>query len=132
MSDLTARRIGQREVQVLRAGQQTVAPGAWSANGLRYFLDELSTEELLQRARQGTTMEISDHECEATFWIAERALAEGRKDDAITWLNRCVATGYMSDSEFKMAKAELERLVPKSDPNEKKSGPENSNGSVTT
>lgn len=132
MSDLTARRLGKREIKILRTAQQNVAPGAWAANGVRYLLGQLSEEDLLQRARQGTIFEISDHECEATFWIGERALAEGRKEDAIKWLQRCVNTGFMSDSEFKMAKAELERLEPKLDPKKKPSDPENSNRVITT
>lgn len=130
MSDLTARRLGKRETGILRAAQRNVAPESWPAVGVRFLLGEISQDELLQRAHRGTTFEIIDHECESSFWIAEVALAEGRLDECVKWLERCVGTGYMSDAEFKIAKAQLERLTPKPEGKDKK--PENSNGVITT
>lgn len=132
MADLTARRLGQRETAILETARRNVIAEAWPADGVKFLLGELTEDALLENARQGTTFEIINHECEAYFWLGEVALAEGRKEDSIKWLSRCIATGYLSNVEFKIAKAELERLAPESKEKQKKSGPENSNGVITT
>ena len=131
MADLTARRLGLREIDLLQSARHSVTPDSWVENGIRFLLGELTEEELMARARQGPALDGLDHECEATFWIAEVALGAGRKEDGIKWLNRCVATGFMQDVELKIAKAELKRLIPEPDPKSRKA-PENSRGSVTT
>lgn len=131
MADLTARRLGGRETAILEAARLKVAPEAWPATGVRYLLGHLTEEQLLQEARRGTQFEIIQHECEASFWIAQVALAEGRTEDGIKWLHRCVATGFVAYVEYKVAQVELERLEPRPDPG-KKAEPENSRGVITT
>jgi hypothetical protein len=132
MADLTARRLGQRETAILETARRNVLAESWPADDVKFLLGELSEGDLLESARHGTAFEIVDHECEAYFWLGEVALAEGRKEDSIKWLSRCIVTGYLSNVEFKIAKAELERLAPESKEKQKKSGPENSNGVITT
>ena len=126
MADLTARRLGQREIEILRDAQLNVVAESWPATGVKFLLGELTEDGLLEIARKGTIFEIIQHECEGSFWIAQVALAEGRKEDGIKWLNRCISTGFISFVEFKIAKAELKRLEPESDLKQKKSAPSNS------
>lgn len=129
MADLTARRLGRRETAILETARRNIRAELWPADGVKFLLGELDEAGLLQSARQGTRFEIADHECEAFFWLGEVALAEGRREDGIKWLSRCVATGFLTNIEYKVAKAELQRLLPET---ERKKGPENSNGVITT
>ena len=130
MADLTARRLGRRETEILETARKHIRAETWPADGVKYLLGELDEERLLASARQGTQFEIIDHQCEAYFWLGQVALAEGRRDDAIRWLSRCVGTGFVSHREYKIARAELHRLVPQPEP--RKSAPENSHGVITT
>ena len=113
MAEITARRQGRTETAILRAARGAVDPGKWPAAGIRYLFHELTEDELLATARHGTLYEIASNECEATFWLGEVALAEGRIQDGIMWLSRCLGTGFVTNVEFKIADAELERLLPK-------------------
>ncbi len=129
-ADLSARRVGQRETEILQAARRNARPEVWPADGVKFLLGTVDEAGILESARHGTLFEVADHQCEAFFWLGEVALAEGRNDDAIKWFSRCVATGFLSNIEYKVAKAELERLIPESD--RKKKGPENSDGVITT
>lgn len=131
-ADITARRLGQREIDLLETTRQHTLAETWPADGVRYLLGQLSEEGLWESTRQAGPFEVIDRECEAYFWLGEVALAEGRKEDGIKWLSHCVATGFMSNVEFKIAKAELERLAPESEQKQKKPGPQNSAGVITT
>jgi lipoprotein NlpI len=51
-----------------------------------------------------------DRECEANFYLGERALLKGNKDEAEREFRAAVATGAKTNFEFRGAQVELERL----------------------
>lgn len=132
MAELTARRIGRRETEMLRTMRAKLLPGSWTESGISYLLGEMTADELIVRAREGTPYTVVQQECEGAFWIAQVALAEDRTEEAIQWLRRCLATGFTTYVEYAVAKAELERLSPAEadEDKRKKSAPRDSRWSV--
>jgi lipoprotein NlpI len=130
MADLTARRLGLRETEILEVARRNIRAELWPSDGVRFLLGQLDDAGLLENARQGTRLDIANRECEAYFWLGEVALAEGRKEDGIKWLSRCVGSGMVLNIEYEAAKAELQRLAPRQE--KQKPGLENSNGVITT
>lgn len=120
MLELSARRSKKSDAAVVTAALERQQTGEWPAAGLKYLLGQITAEELVTAARRGSPLEANQHECEACFWLAEVAASEARRDDEISWLKRCLATGVIVQIEYHLAEAELKRV----DPEAKKRKPE--------
>jgi len=112
MADLSARRIGGREEKLLRDNIVRFAGNAWLHAGMRYLLGEITDDQLIAVAREGTVFDIIQHECEGWFWIAQVRLAAGDKSGGVLALRRCVSTGFTAFIEYEIAKVQLQRLEP--------------------
>ncbi len=130
MAEVAARRGGGRETELLRQMRGRLLPGSWTESGISYLLGEITADELMVRAREGTPYAVIQHECEGAFWIAQVALAEGRTAEAVQWLHRCLATGFTTFIEYAAAKAELKRLQPEEKDKGKESAPRDSRRSM--
>lgn len=112
MAHLAALRMGEREDELLRSARKRYPPGSWTDTGLRFLLGEVTETDLMMAARRGRLFDVIRQECEAYFWLAQIALADGRQADGIQWLRRCVSTGFVAYVQYTLARIELERLVP--------------------
>ncbi len=129
MGELAARRAGTPGDQgKLRGIRDRLAPGSWHRTGISFLLGEVTEDELLDYARRGGVYNVVRNECEAYFWLSQLALAKGDVGVGIGWLRRCVSSGFTAIMEYRLAKAELERLAPEQ---LKREGPRDSGGSIT-
>lgn len=112
MAELALRRAGGGDREALLQARQRAEPGSWQEAGLKFLLGELNAQELLDAARHGAVFDIIQHECEGYFWLAQTALASGDREAGVQWLRRCVSSGFTAFIEHRLAKEELERLVP--------------------
>jgi lipoprotein NlpI len=128
MADLSARRNGGRERKLLRDNLGRFAGNPWVHAGMRYLLGEITDDQLIALAREGTVFDTIQHECEGWFWIAQVRLAAGDQNGGVQALRRCVSTGFTAFLEYAIAQTQLQRLVPDEAPDER--GPRNSRGVI--
>lgn len=114
MAELSERRNGGGNREALARARSRTKAASWQEAGIRFLLGELTEEQLLETARQGGKFDIVKHECEAYFWLAQLALANGDTAAGIQWLRRCVGTGFTAFIEYGIAREELERWAPAS------------------
>ncbi len=113
MAELSARRAtGQTDKATLLAARKKLPEKSWLYRQFDYLLGESSDEDLLKAAESGAWLQATVQECEAYYLMSQRALAEGRKEDGVKWLESCLNTGITGAIEYYMAKAELKRLAP--------------------
>ena len=110
MADLTAQRQGRREAELLENAKEHLDSEAWTLQGVRYLRGEIDEARVLEFARKGTVLEILSNTCDVYFWLGEKALADGKKEEALKWLGRCVDTGSVTSTEYQIALDEVERL----------------------
>jgi lipoprotein NlpI len=129
MADLAARRSGTREVELLSRSASHALPGSWDEAGLNFLLGKITEEKLIDGTRRDSEFEMLQRQCEAYYWLAQVALGEQRRDDAVQWLQRCMNTGFAAYLEYWLARDELQRLAPEK---VKDRGPQESDWTITT
>lgn len=88
-----------------------LAPSVWVGRIIRYYLGELTADELLEAASIGVPERLARAQaCEAYFYIAQQQLARGQIDLAKENFRRCVKYNINVFIEHPWAQAEIERI----------------------
>jgi lipoprotein NlpI len=82
----------------------------WPRPVVGLYLGQLSPEAVRAAARTGEGREPHDHDCEATFYLAEYQILRNEKDLALEMLKNSVNSCPKDFYEFYSAKVELSRL----------------------
>ena len=70
----------------------------WPAPIVRYYKGEIDRDSLLSSARGD-----KEHQCEAYYYVGEKALLDKERDSAIKWFRKCVDTGVTNFIEHRLA-----------------------------
>lgn len=85
-------------------------PPSWANSIGRYLTGDLSEVQLLAEANVDLTPPAAERRCEAYFYIAQTHLIAGDTVSAQEYFEKCVGTGIFNYFEYKIARAELNRL----------------------
>lgn len=98
-------------------GKAAIAPYVDAADAkkltgvlLRYLAGRIDRDALLGFARESSDMARLNL-AEAYFFVGQQLLAQGHRDEALTWLQRVVETQAVPYREFTFAKLELRRAA---------------------
>lgn len=80
----------------------------FSTSLLRFMVGTLDRDSLLRRAREKPVMERLNL-AEANFYIAQRLMLQGQRDEALTWFQRTLDTQALPYREYMLAQMELQR-----------------------
>jgi len=83
----------------------------WPAPVIRMLLGQITPEECLASATHNDIAREKGLKCEAYFYIAQIYLIRGDKEKATTFFKNCIKTGITNFFEYRLARAELMRLV---------------------
>ena len=82
----------------------------WPGPILSYYLGASSLEVVVQNANSRPEREKQWKLCQAYFFFAERALIEGKRDEALGLLQKSIDTDAANDVEYAWAQGELRNL----------------------
>jgi lipoprotein NlpI len=82
----------------------------WPGPVIQVYLGKANPEGLVALGKASNPKYAVDRTCEANFYLGERALLNGSKDEARREFQAAVATGAKTNFEYRGAQVELERL----------------------
>ena len=85
----------------------------WPKAAAAMFAGAKSPEELMTETKSPHAYREKELECDAEFYLGERALLRGDLKDAKKQLEKSVASGLHTNASYQMARAELERMKAK-------------------
>ncbi len=85
----------------------------WPGPVIEVYLGNAKPDGLVSLARASSTRYASDRECEADFYLGERALLVGDRTGAEKFFRAATATGPSTNLEYRGALGELSRLQAK-------------------
>ena len=83
----------------------------WPGPVIQVFLGKADPEGLIALGKASNPKYAVDRTCEANFYLGERSLVNGSKEEATREFRAAVATGAKTNFEFRGAEVELERLT---------------------
>ena len=100
----------QTELMQIAAGLKLAN---WPGPVIQVYLGTAKADGLLALAKTSNPKYAADRECEADFYLGERALLNGDRAEAAKLFAAAVATGSSTNFEYRGALAELSRLQAK-------------------
>jgi lipoprotein NlpI/transglutaminase-like putative cysteine protease len=107
---LTTRRLGGDGVQAVKSYAPTGANPDWPYAALQYLQGRTELGDALQAAQEDGKPS-RERECELYLFAGEKAIADGKLDQARIYLRKSVDTGVVEYLEYAMARRELDRLA---------------------
>lgn len=108
---LLSRRSAHRDDQREEFAREVAAwPAGWPKTVGSYLAGELSEGDFIREAETGGEPTAEQRRCEADFYIGITRLIAGDRAGAEDWFERSLKTGVENYYEFKLARAELQRL----------------------
>ena len=105
---LAAERQGGRGKAAIEEHVDSVDPKKLNGALLRYLMGSIDRDALMRRANENPEMERLN-QAEAYFFIGQRLLAQGQREEALRAFQRVVDTRATPYREFTFAKLELQR-----------------------
>jgi lipoprotein NlpI len=112
LAELAARRGGGSDRAMLDRVRRRTADDAWARKCLDYLAGDCTEEQLLESVQGGGEVVMAEKMCEASFIVAQVALASGDQAKGLDFLEDCIQTGMTGFAEFTLARLELRRLAP--------------------
>ncbi len=106
---LAQARSGKYAQSELASYAERVKLAGWPAPVVALYLGKATPETLLSSAKASSRPR--DRECEALYYLGQRALLSGDRAEAIRLLQAAIATEARSNFEYRGAVAELSRLT---------------------
>ena len=103
-------RSGQDGLPELKNAAQGLPQGIWPQSLFSFLLGQSSTAELMAAAVKAKPNKDSRLQAQARFFIAQKLLLDGRKEEAVKYLKECVASGPSWSRAFEAALQELRRM----------------------
>jgi tetratricopeptide (TPR) repeat protein len=108
---LAESRVGQNGRENLARHSERLGLGSWPGPVVSLYLGNLTPDAVLRVvANTPDPNEQRERECEASYYVGQYLLLQGRQDEAVTMFRAAIATGVADFGEYGDAQAELQRL----------------------
>ena len=104
------RHLTDAQIAALRDQSRALNLGTFPGPVIRFYLGEISAEEVMAAVRKGSLQEQKEQLCEASFYVGEEALLRGNRDEAARLFRQAIGTGLTYFYEYQGAAVELQRL----------------------
>ncbi len=84
---------------------------SWPAPVVRYFIGQISVDDVLTAAKDSDPKVEREHLCEAYYYLGVQALARNERVEAVRLFRLALGTGVTTFQEYKAARAEMTRLA---------------------
>lgn len=108
---LAQRRTGMEGLSQLEMNAAGLPLANWPGPVVQVYLGKTKQEDLISLGRAANPKFANDRECEANFYLGERALLAGNRQEALAHFRAAVATGATTNFEYNGAALELQRLT---------------------
>ena len=108
---LAQARMGQNGLSQLANNASNLKLMNWPGPVIDVYLGKAKPDNLISLGKASNPKFAVDRECEANFYLGERALISGKRDEALAAFRAAVATGAKTNFEFGGATVELSRLT---------------------
>jgi lipoprotein NlpI len=108
---LSRARLGEKDTAELERSLKSVDRTAWPAPVLDLFLGQAKPDAVRAAAAEGDAAGRADRDCEASFYLGEFALLDGRREDALGLLRQAGDQCPAGFTERAAARGEAARLA---------------------
>src|ERR1051325_2951485 len=96
---------------ILRQVSREVNISEWPGTLVAYYLGNMNQEALLKAANDSDPKRRREKQCEATFYIGQQLLIEGKKAEAAKMFKAALAPNVTKFVEYEGARVELQRMA---------------------
>lgn len=107
---LARRHQGNNDVATLREQSRALNLSAFPGPIIRFYLGEVTMDDVLIAAKRGTLQQQREQLCEASFYLGEQSLLRGNRDEAVRLYRQAIGTGLTYFYEYQGAAVAMQRL----------------------
>jgi lipoprotein NlpI len=108
---LAQTRTGTNGLSQLASNASGLKLANWPGPVVQVYLGKIKSNDLVSLGRAANPKFADDRECEANFYLGERALLDGKRNEALAHFRAAVAIGAKTNFEYGGAALELSRLT---------------------
>ncbi len=112
---IASHKLGNRPPDFFSQHVSELHGNEWPIPLLRFYAGDITEQECLEAAAQGTPERRKEKECEAYYYIGEWYLWNGNKDKALEYFKKCVGYGIVDFREHLVSEIRIRELA-KGDP----------------